>query len=106
MAPYNVGMAAQVRFDWDPEKDASNIKKYKVSFQEASTVFLDENALLIDDPDHSETEDRFVLLGLSSSLRLLIICHCYRVDDGIIQFISARKADRQERQEYIQRAKP
>ena len=99
-------MTAQVRFDWDPEKDASNIKKHKVSFREASTVFLDENALLIDDPDHSESEDRFILLGLSSSLRLLIVCHCYRADDGIIRIISARKADRQERQEYIQRVQP
>ena len=63
--PYNVGMTAQVRFDWDPDKDASNIKKHKVSFREASTVFLDENALLIDDPDHSESEDRFILLDVS-----------------------------------------
>ena len=99
-------MLNQPRFEWDPDKDASNLKKHKVSFQEASTVFLDENALLIDDPDHSESEDRFVLLGLSSSLRVLLVCHCYRAAGGIIRIMSARKADRDERQEYIQKVHP
>ena len=99
-------MTQDLRFEWDPEKDTANLKKHKVSFQEASTAFLDENGLLIEDPDHSEAEDRFVLLGLSSSLRLLLVCHCYRAGGGVIRLISARKADRQERQEYIQRVHP
>ena len=99
-------MTQDLRFEWDPEKDTANLKKHKVSFQEASTAFLDENGLLIEDPDHSEAEDRFVLLGLSSSLRLLLVCHCYRAGGGVIRLISARKADRQERQEYIRRVHP
>ncbi len=99
-------MTQDLRFEWDSEKDSANIKKHKISFQEASTAFLDENGLLIEDPDHSETEDRFVLLGLSSSLRLLLVCHCYRAGGGVIRLISARKADRQERQEYIRRVHP
>lgn len=99
-------MAADLQFEWDPAKNAINLRRHKVSFEEASTVFLDENALLIDDPDHSEEEDRFVLLGLSSSLRILLVCHCYRPKMGKIRLISARKADRQERQYYIRSFKP
>ena len=96
----------RVRFDWDPAKNASNIRKHHVSFEEASTVFLDERALLIADPDHSEDEDRFILLGLSSTLRLLIVCHCYRAKGGVIRLISAQKADRQEQKDYLRRFKP
>jgi uncharacterized protein len=98
-------MAVDLQFDWDPAKNALNIKRHKVSFDEASTSFLDENALLIDDPDHSGEEDRFILLGLSSSLRILLVCHCYRAKEGLIRIISARKADRQERQDYLRRFK-
>jgi len=94
-----------IHFDWDPAKNAINIRKHKVSFEEASTVFLDEGALLIADPDHSDEEDRFILLGLSSTLRLLIVCHCYRSKGGVIRIISAQKADRKERQEYLRRFK-
>ena len=75
-----VGMSSDLRFEWDPGKDASNFRRHKVSFKDALTVFSDENALLINDPDHSLEEDRFILLGLSSSLRVLIICHCYRAE--------------------------
>jgi uncharacterized DUF497 family protein len=99
-------MIQDLRFEWDPEKDSDNIKKHKISFQEASTAFLDENGLLIEDPDHSDAEDRFVLLGLSSSLRILLVCHCYRAGGGVIRLISARKADRQERLEYVRRVHP
>jgi uncharacterized DUF497 family protein len=95
----------RIRFEWDPPKNLSNIKKHQVSFEEASTVFLDENGLLIADPDHSDEEDRFILLGLSSTLRLLIVCHCYREKGGVIRIISAQKADRQERQDYLRRFK-
>jgi hypothetical protein len=94
-----------IRFEWDPAKETVNLKKHHVSFDEASTAFLDENGLLIEDPDHSEEEDRFVLLGLSSTLRLLIVCHCYRSKGGIVRIISARKADRQEKQSYLRRFK-
>lgn len=81
-----------LRFDWDSRKAALNAAKHSVSFEEARTVFFDENARLIDDPSHSETEDRFILLGLSNTLRLLVVCHCYRSDGNIIRIISARKA--------------
>jgi len=71
-----------------------------VSFEDAQTVFAEENAKLIDDPDHSEVEDRFVPLGLSSSLRLLVVCHCYRSQGDVIRIISARKAEERERNSY------
>jgi len=99
-------MATDLHFEWDPEKGAANLKRHKVSFEEASTAFLDENALLIDDPDHSKEEDRFILLGLSASLRVLLVCHCYRAAEGRIRLISARKADAQERQAYLRSFKP
>ena len=89
-----------LRFEWDPKKAAANLGKHKVGFEEAQTTFADENAKLIDDPDHSEEEERFVLLGLSSTLRLLVICHCYRAEGNVIRIISARKADACERSSY------
>ena len=95
-----------IHFEWDPAKNTLNIRKHHVSFEEASTVFLDENGLLIADPDHSDDEDRFILLGLSSTLRLLIVCHCYRSKGGTIRIISAQKADLNERQDYLRRFKP
>lgn len=90
----------QLEFSWDTEKDKANQKKHGVSFQEAQTVFHDENARLIDDPDHSEDEDRFILLGISSRLRILIIFHCYRVENTVIRIISARKATKKEQKQY------
>jgi uncharacterized DUF497 family protein len=95
-----------LHFEWDPAKNTINLKKHHVSFEEASTVFLDENGLFIADPDHSDEEDRFILLGLSSSLRVLIVCHCHRSKGGVIRIISAQKADRNERQDYLRRFKP
>lgn len=77
-------------FEWDEEKAAANVRKHGVSFEEAKSAFYDERAKLIDDPDHSNDEDRFVLLGLSSALRLLVVCHCYRGDGGVIRIISAQ----------------
>jgi len=74
-----------------------------VSFAEAETVFSDEHALLVDDPDHSENEDRFVLLGLRARLRTLVVVHCYREERGVIRIISARKATRKERDLYNRR---
>lgn len=89
-----------LHFEWDEAKEKANIAKHSVSFDEAKTVFYDENARLITDPDHSEDEDRFILMGLSSSLRLLVVCHCYRVDEKVIRIISARKATRPESKIY------
>ena len=94
---------ADLRFVWNPRKSAANAHKHGVTFPEAETVFLDEEALLTADPDHSDQEDRFVLLGLSVRLRALIVCHCYREQDAVIRIISARKADRQERALYARR---
>ena len=85
-----------LRFAWDPAKAEANQRKHAVSFTEAQTVFYDENGVEFYDDEHSEWEDRFLLLGLSSKLRLLIVCHCYRADDGVIRLISARKATPQE----------
>lgn len=99
-------MASDLQFEWDPAKNTINLRKHKVSFEEAATVFLDENALLIEDPDHSLDEDRFILMGLSSSLRILLVCHCYKPKVGLIRLISARKADRQECQDYTRSFKP
>jgi hypothetical protein len=92
-----------LRFEWDDRKDAQNIRKHGVSFEEAQTVFFDEQALLIADPDHSEQEERFILLGLSSALQTLVVCHCYRRGGDVIRLISGRRADRQEREEYEKR---
>lgn len=91
---------SELHFEWDEKKAAANVKKHGISFAEAKSVFYDERAKLIDDPDHSENEDRFVLLGLSSALRLLVVCHCCRGDGGAIRIISARKATTKETQSY------
>ena len=87
-------------FAWDNEKAKVNQKKHKINFDEASTVFYDENALLIYDPDHSETEDRFIILGISRKTRLLVVCHCYRENANLIRIISARKATKKETIQY------
>jgi uncharacterized protein len=89
-----------ISFDWDPTKALANLRKHKVSFEDAQSVFSDERALLIDDPDHSEDEERFILLGLSQSLRLLVVVHCYRTEGRVIRIISARKADSDEQSLY------
>ena len=90
-------------FEWDENKAQINLRKHGVSFEEASTVFDDADALQIFDPDHSESEDRFILLGMSAVLRILVVCHCYRADDNIIRIISARKATRNESSAYERR---
>ena len=87
-------------FEWDDRKAAANAKKHSVSFDEAKSIFVDEQAKLIGDPDHSEDEDRFVLLGLSSVLRLLLVCHCYRAEGNVIRIISARMASAHESKSY------
>lgn len=89
-----------LHFEWDEPKGKANIAKHGVSFEEAKTVFYDERARLISDPDHSENEERFILLGCSSGLKLLIVCHCYRGGNGVIRIISARKATKHEAASY------
>ena len=89
-----------LRFEWDEDKSRENIKKHGVSFEEAQTVFLDENAVRFFDPDHSQDEGRFIMLGMSFKLRVLIVCHCYRENDTVIRIISARKADKHETGNY------
>jgi uncharacterized protein len=89
-----------LHFEWDERIAVANLKKHGVSFEEAKSVFYDERAKLIDDPDHSEDEDRFVLLGLSSALKVLAVCHCYRTDSRAIRIISARKATARELKSY------
>ncbi len=90
----------RLQFAWDPDKNNSNVSKHGVSFEEAQSVFFDEYARLRSDPDHSADEDRFVILGMSSSLRPLVVCHCYREDETTIRIISARKATAHERRQY------
>ncbi len=90
----------KLNFEWDEKKASANLKKHGVSFEEARTVFFDEQAKLIDDPDHSDDEDRFVLMGLSSSLRIMVVCHCYRDAGNVIRIISARKATTSESKFY------
>ena len=90
----------ELRFDWDEAKNRENRRKHGVTFEEAQTVFLDENAVRFFDPDHSANEDRFLMLGISFRLRVLVVCHCLRVSDSVIRIISARKADKGEEADY------
>ncbi len=92
-----------IRFEWDKAKNEINKSKHGVSFEEAQTVFYDENALVIDDPEHSAEEERFIILGFSRRANLLVVCHCYREADMIIRIISARKATKNESKFYEKR---
>lgn len=94
------------RFEWDIRKAVGNLRKHGVSFEEAKTVFSDDNALLLDDPAHSGVEARFMLLGLSESWRLLVVVHTLRDRGEFIRLISARRATRHERQQYFDRVRP
>ena len=87
---------SELRFEWDPSKATANVKKHGVSFEEAATVFFDDRAVEFYDDSHSDWEDRMLLLGLSSRLRLLLVCHCYRKSDSVVRIISARKATQKE----------
>ena len=89
-----------MRFEWDEAKSRENKRKHGVPFEEAQTVFLDENALRFFDPYHSADEGRFLMLGISFRLRVLVVCHCFRVGDSVIRILSARKADRREESDY------
>jgi len=96
---------AGLRFAWDPQKARSNQQKHGVSFEEAQTAFLDEQALVLEDPEPDDPEERFVLLGLSSSIRLLLVCHCLREGGDLVRIISARRATKAEGKQYWERLK-
>lgn len=91
---------SEVRFEWDPRKAAANAAKHGVTFDEARSVFYDEDALLIDDPDHSKSEERFILMGSSVHARVLVVVHCYRRSASVIRLISARRAGTKEQKPY------
>ena len=95
-----------LRFEWDERKAKANQKKHAVSFEEAQTVFFDDGAIEFPDPDHSEEEKRFLMLGRSFRLRILVVSHCFRKSESVIRMISARKATRKERTAYVRRGKP
>ena len=99
----------KLEFDWDTNKNKENIKKHKISFEEAKEanetkeakeVFYDDNAILFDDPDHSDYEERFLIIGRINNLNIYVVSHCYRENDGVIRIISARKATKNERETY------
>lgn len=89
-----------ISFEWAENKNSSNKVKHGISFEEALTVFYDEDALYIDDPSHSEEEERFIILGVSQNANLLVVCHCYRESETVVRIISARKATKNESAQY------
>lgn len=91
---------SEIHFVWDNQKAALNKKKHGVSFEEAQTVFYDDHALEFFDPDHSESEDRFIMLGMSFRASILVVCHCVREEGSVIRIISARKATKYETKNY------
>jgi uncharacterized DUF497 family protein len=95
-----------LRFEWDDRKSISNKRKHGVSFEEAQTIFFDDSAIEYADPAHSDAEDRFLMLGRSYQLRVLVVCHCLRESETVIRIISARKATPKERRVYARRSKP
>lgn len=90
-----------LKFEWDNNKASINKQKHGITFEEASTIFSDENAILFDDPEHSEVEERFLMIGISEQTNMLIVSHCYRGENDIIRIISARKATKKETKQYI-----
>jgi len=103
-APYTTTgkglLMPDLRFEWDTGKAQTNLKKHGVSFEEARSVFYDEDALQFYDPDHSADEDHFIMLGLSFAAKVLVVCHCWRESETVIRIISARTADKGEEQDY------
>ena len=90
----------KLEFEWDPNKNKENIKKHKISFEEAKEVFYDDNAILFDDPDHSANEERFLIIGRISNLNICVVSHCYKEKESIIRLISARRATKKEKETY------
>ncbi|MCB2262923.1 MAG: BrnT family toxin [Candidatus Thiosymbion ectosymbiont of Robbea hypermnestra] len=89
-----------LKFEWDSKKAKTNAEKHGVTFEEAKTVFYDEYAIQYYDPDHSESENRFILLGISFKLNTIVVCHCFREEETVVRIISSRKADKDEEQVY------
>ena len=85
-----------IKFEWDEAKAAANLRKHQVSFEEAQSIFFDEFGVQFFDDDHSSGEDRFLMLGMSSGAKLLIVCHCERDEVATVRIISARKATKRE----------
>ena len=100
MADTNKKIYKNITFEWNKGKEKVNIKKHGISFSEAQTVFYDENAIQFYDPDHSNEEDRFILLGANHKLNILLVCHCFREAETRIRIISARKANKDETHVY------
>lgn len=98
---YNVCMK-ELLSDWDTRKDKANTKKHGVSFDDARTAFYDETAVVFHDPDHSDDEGKFILLGLSLRTGVIVVCHCFRKNDTVIRIITARRADKQEEKDYLE----
>jgi len=96
-------VVSELRFDWDARKEADNRRKHGVSFEEAEGVFSDEHALLVDDPEHSNEEERYILMGLSSRLRIVVVVHAFHEPGNVIRLISARRANKGERAIYNRR---
>ena len=94
-----------IEFEWDKKKEKANIKKHGISFDEARSVFFDEYAIQFYDPDHSDEEDRFILLGLSLKPQVLVVCHCFRENTTVVRIISAREADKNEKLAYWEQRK-
>ena len=90
-----------VKFEWDENKNQANIQKHGISFDEATSVFEDSESIILVDEVHSDTEDRFIIIGYSFKANLLVVCHCYRLNDSVIRIISARKANKGERRTYL-----
>lgn len=93
-------MMKSIKFEWDKNKSKSNFEKHGITFDEAKTVFDDDFARLLEDPDHSDTEERFILLGMSYALKILTVVHCFRDDEGVIRIISARESTKNEQKQY------
>ena len=92
-----------MRFEWDTIKEKANRRKHGISFDEAQTVFFDEHAIQFFDPDHSDDEDRFIMLGMSFKLRVIVVCHCFRESETVVRLFSARRAEKSEEREYWRR---
>lgn len=90
-----------MEFEWDENKNEINKKEHGISFEDVESVFADFSAIIFDDPDHSETEERFLIIGMSLRKGICIVSHCYRNNENIIRIISARKATKNERMIYI-----
>ena len=97
-------MVSSLRFEWDPRKAQQNARKHGVTFEDAQSAFFDEDGLVMADPDHSQAEERFVLLGATARAKLVVVCHCHRGPDDVIRLISARRANRREHATYRTRS--